>query len=45
LMEVDKKNEGGQIKFILLKPLGQSIITQVPQATLLAMLNACILPT
>jgi shikimate kinase/3-dehydroquinate synthase len=45
LMEVDKKNEGGQIKFILLKPLGQSIITQVPQTTLLATLNACILPT
>jgi len=45
LMEVDKKNEGGQIKFILLKPLGQSIITQVPQATLLATLSACILPT
>ncbi|WP_390209943.1 bifunctional shikimate kinase/3-dehydroquinate synthase AroKB [Undibacterium danionis] len=45
LMEVDKKNEGGQIKFILLKPLGQSMITQVPKATLLATLNACILPT
>lgn len=45
LMEVDKKNEGGQIKFILLKPLGQSIITQVPKATLLATLSACILPT
>jgi len=45
LMEVDKKNEDGQIKFILLKPLGQSIITQVPQATLLATLSACILPT
>ncbi|MFZ6802112.1 bifunctional shikimate kinase/3-dehydroquinate synthase AroKB [Undibacterium sp. Di24W] len=45
LMEVDKKNEGGQIKFILLKPLGQSIITQVPQATLLATLSACILST
>ncbi len=45
LMEVDKKNEGGQIKFILLKPLGQSIITQVPQAILLATLSACILPT
>ncbi|TXI93604.1 MAG: 3-dehydroquinate synthase, partial [Burkholderiaceae bacterium] len=29
LMEVDKKNEGGQIKFILLKPLGTSIITTV----------------
>jgi len=45
LMEVDKKNEGGQIKFILLKPLGQSMITQVPKATLLATLSACILPT
>jgi shikimate kinase/3-dehydroquinate synthase len=45
LMEVDKKNEGGQIKFILLKPLGQSIIAQVPKATLLATLSACILPT
>ena len=30
LMEVDKKNEGGQIKFILLKPLGTSFITTVP---------------
>jgi len=42
LMEVDKKNEGGEIKFILLKPLGASIITTVPQEVLLQTLNACI---
>ena len=42
LMEVDKKNEGGQIKFILLKPLGTSIITTVPQEVLLQTLNACV---
>ena len=42
LMEVDKKNEGGQIKFILLKPLGTSIITAVPKDVLLATLRACI---
>lgn len=42
LMEVDKKNEGGEIKFILLKPLGASIITTVPQDVLLKTLNACI---
>lgn len=42
LMEVDKKNEGGQIKFILLKPLGTSVITTVPQEVLLQTLNACV---
>lgn len=42
LMEVDKKNEGGQIKFILLKPLGHCLITTVPKETLLATLHACI---
>ncbi|WP_076593070.1 bifunctional shikimate kinase/3-dehydroquinate synthase AroKB [Herminiimonas arsenitoxidans] len=42
LMEVDKKNEGGQIKFILLKPLGTSVIMTVPQEVLLQTLNACI---
>jgi len=41
LMEVDKKNEGGQIKFILLKPLGSTIIMSVPQDTLLQTLAAC----
>jgi 3-dehydroquinate synthase len=40
-MEVDKKNEGGAIKFILLKPLGSPCITSVPRETLLATLSAC----
>jgi 3-dehydroquinate synthase len=42
LMEVDKKNEGGQIKFILLKPLGTAFITTVARDTLLATLAACV---
>ena len=42
LMEVDKKNEGGQIKFILLKPLGQAVITGVPAHLLEETLNACV---
>jgi 3-dehydroquinate synthase len=42
LMEVDKKNEGGQIKFILLKPLGKAVITTVPHDMLLATLQACV---
>ena len=42
LMEVDKKNEGGKIKFILLKPLGQALITTVPKEMLLATLRSCI---
>jgi shikimate kinase/3-dehydroquinate synthase len=41
LMEVDKKNEGGAIKFILLKPLGSPSVTGAPHATLLATLAAC----
>ncbi len=42
LMEVDKKNEGGQIKFILLKPLGAATITSVPPDMLKATLAACV---
>ncbi len=42
LMEVDKKNEGGAIKFILLRPLGAPQITTVPQEFLLMTLDACI---
>jgi 3-dehydroquinate synthetase len=42
LMEVDKKNEGGQIKFILIKPLGTPVIMPVPQDALLATLKACV---
>ena len=42
LMEVDKKNEGGQIKFILLKPLGTATITGVPSDLLKATLADCV---
>lgn len=42
LMEVDKKNEGGEIKFILLKPLGLACITSVPEQTLQETLKACV---
>ena len=42
LMEVDKKNEGGAIKFILLKPLGSPSISTVPQELLLATIAACV---
>jgi 3-dehydroquinate synthase len=42
LMEVDKKNEGGAIKFILLKPLGKPSISNAPQELLLATLAACV---
>ncbi len=42
LMEVDKKNEGGAIKFILLKPLGAPSISNAPQELLLATLAASI---
>ncbi len=34
LMQVDKKNEGGKIRFILLKPLGTAGITTVPDEVL-----------
>ncbi|WP_413457964.1 bifunctional shikimate kinase/3-dehydroquinate synthase AroKB [Herbaspirillum huttiense] len=40
LMEVDKKNEGGAIKFILIKPLGSPLITNAPQELLLQTLAA-----
>lgn len=42
LMEVDKKNEGGAIKFILMKPLGAPCITNAPQELLLETLAASI---
>ncbi|RZA31972.1 MAG: 3-dehydroquinate synthase [Lysobacteraceae bacterium] len=42
LMAVDKKNEGGAIKFILLKPLGSPSITTVPPDVLQATLDACV---
>ncbi|WP_442920607.1 bifunctional shikimate kinase/3-dehydroquinate synthase AroKB [Massilia sp. S19_KUP03_FR1] len=42
LMEVDKKNEGGAIRFILLKPLGSPSIGPASDVDLLATLDACI---
>ena len=42
LMEVDKKNEGGAIKFILLKPLGSPSITNAPRELLDATLKALV---
>nr|WP_307727337.1 bifunctional shikimate kinase/3-dehydroquinate synthase AroKB [Massilia litorea] len=42
LMEVDKKNEGGAIKFILLKPLGSPSISSVPPELLRATLESCV---
>jgi shikimate kinase/3-dehydroquinate synthase len=44
LMQVDKKNEGGQIKFILIKPLGTPVIMPVPQDVLLQTLHATSAP-
>ncbi|WP_026354529.1 bifunctional shikimate kinase/3-dehydroquinate synthase AroKB [Massilia niastensis] len=41
LMQVDKKNEGGTIRFILLKPLGSPSITTAPPELLRATLAAC----
>ena len=45
LMQVDKKNEGGAIKFILLKPLGHFLIACAPAALLSATLQACVQPS
>ena len=42
LMEVDKKNEGGNIKFILVKPLGSPSITGAPRELLDATLAAAV---
>lgn len=39
LMQIDKKNEDGQIKFILMKPLGGHLITGAPPEALLATLQ------
>ena len=44
LMEVDKKNEGGDIKFILLKPLGAPSIGGAPRELLLSTIAACSAP-
>ncbi|PMS20761.1 3-dehydroquinate synthase [Trinickia dabaoshanensis] len=42
LMKVDKKAEAGTIKFILLKQLGETLITDVAEPALRATLAACL---
>lgn len=42
LMQVDKKNEGGQIKFILIRPLGTPVIMTVPERVLRETLKASV---
>ncbi len=42
LMKVDKKTEAGTIKFVLLKKLGETLITDVPEAALRATLASCL---
>jgi 3-dehydroquinate synthase len=42
LMKVDKKAEAGAIKFVLLKQLGETLVTDVPEDTLRATLAACV---
>jgi 3-dehydroquinate synthase len=41
LMQLDKKNAGGEIQFVLLKSLGSAFVTTVPEALLRATLDAC----
>ena len=41
LMAVDKKNEGGAIRFILLKPLGKAVIEPGPHELMVATIEAC----
>lgn len=41
LMEVDKKNVGGEIQFVLLKTMGSAFVTKVPENRLLETLKAC----
>ena len=41
-MEVDKKNDGGEIRFILMRPLGGGLITPVPRTLLEASIAACL---
>ena len=42
LMQVDKKSEGGQIKFILMKPLGGACITAVAADLLACTIDHCV---
>ena len=42
LMQVDKKNIGGEIQFVLLKALGKAVVAKVPEDMLLATLKECV---
>ena len=42
LMQVDKKNEDGEIRFILMRPLGTPVITTVPHDDLRAVLQTTV---
>ncbi len=42
LMQVDKKSEGGQIKFILMQPLGSACITAVASDLLASTIDHCV---
>ena len=42
LMKVDKKAEAGAVKFVLLKQLGDTVVTSVPGDALRATLAACL---
>ena len=41
LMEVDKKNIGGEIRFVLLKTMGSAFVARVPEDLLRETLEAC----
>ena len=41
LMGLDKKVEGGKLRFVLLKALGTAVLSEAPTAPLLATLDAC----
>ncbi len=42
LMGLDKKVEGGKLRFVLLKKIGEALITEAPRAALDETLNACV---
>ncbi|MDL2284944.1 3-dehydroquinate synthase, partial [Oxalobacter sp. OttesenSCG-928-P03] len=44
LMQVDKKNAGGEIQFILLRSLGSAFVTTVPEEMLRATLDVSVKP-
>jgi 3-dehydroquinate synthase len=41
LMGLDKKVEGGKLRFVLLKAIGEAVVSEAPSTPLLATLDAC----